>query len=208
MKTLKILLIPAVLLAAASMAFAGSPYGYSNSYGHSSYGYNHSYSPSYSSYTPSYHNSYNSYNGYSTFDNYSYGSQYYNNYNYNNSYHSLSYSNWTYDQSHGYYYCTCSYRPSAYAEWNKYICIYNSQYGNCVYFYNPIQKNYWGRYDYNAKGFSLLAAGYQRGAIADLPQDKFPAVVAQTTIPGSQVAEQLTSPPALPSDAVAALPAK
>ena len=215
MTSFKLFLVPVVLLAAASAAFAGSPYhgssyGYSshssyNNYSHNNYSYNNY---SYSHYTPSYSSDYcytPSYNNYSSFDNYSYGQPTYYN---NSSYTSLNYGSWTYDQGHNYYYCVCSYRPAANAEYSKYICIYNPQYSNCCYYYNPIAKTYWGRYDYNSKGFSILAGGDQRSSIADLPQDKFGAAVAQAAIPGSQVGENLTAPSALPTDAVAVLPAK
>ncbi len=152
-------------------------------------------------YTPCYSNCYS---GYSY--NASYGSGY-GNYTDSTPYKSCSYSNWTYDQSHGYYYCVCSYKPSAYSDYSKYVCIYNASYGNSVYYYNPTSKTYWGRYDAAAKGFSTLAAGDQKAVIADLPQDKFSAPAAQQVIPGSQANEQMPAPPALPTDNVATLPA-
>ncbi len=199
---------------------------YSSNYSHNNSSYNNyqtsHYTPSYSShsssyqYTPSYSShssnyqytpSYNNYSSnYASFDNYSYGQPNY--YNNSASFNSLSYGTWSYDQGHNYYYCVCSYRPAAYSEVSKYVCIYNPQYGNCVYYYNPIQKQYWGRYDVASQGFSILASSDQRSTIAELPQDKFGAVVAQAGIPGSQAGEQLTAPPALPTDAVAALPAR
>ena len=189
MNALKILLVPAIL-AVSSAAFACDSYGgcYSPSYCYTpSYSSNYCYTPSYSSYA-------------------SYGNSDYSN-GYSAPYQSCTYSNWTYDQGHGYYYCTCSYRPSAYAPYSKYVCIYNRSYSNCVYYYNPVAKNYWGCYNIASKGFQVLGAADQRSTIAELPQDKFSAPVQQATIPGSQSGEKLTAPPALPADAVAALPA-
>jgi hypothetical protein len=141
---------------------------------------------------------------YSYYPSYSYS---YNNYDYSTPFHSCYYSSWTYSQPQNYYYCYCYYRASQYAPWSKYVCIYNRDYSNYTYFYNPSTQQYWGRFDQQAKGFSVLPEGDRKGAIADLPQDKFPTPVAQIGLPGSQVKEQIVTPPAPPADAVAALPA-
>ena len=183
MSTLKNLLAVAVLLASTTAAFAGSPYGCHSGYCPPSYQ-----APSYgpTSYAPTYTSNYAP--------------------TCPTNFHSCNYSNWTYDQGHNYYYCTCSFRTSCNGEWNKYVCIYNQNCGNCCYFYNPVAKSYWGKYDYAASGFSTLQPDAQRGTIAELPADQFTTPAANIAIPGSQVNEQLIPPPGAPAAALAALP--
>ena len=190
----------AVLLMATSAFAHGYGYGcYSGSYCHSyypsyNYCYNSCYTPSYSCYTPSYSCYTPSYN---------YCNNYCSDYCSTPSYNSCNYSNWSYDNSHGYYYCTCNFRGND-GCWNKYYCIYNSCYGNSVYYYNPQKQLYWGRYDVASKGFSTLGEGDQHGTIAELPQDRFSAPVAQLAIPGGANNQQMIAPPGLPTDNLAA----
>jgi hypothetical protein len=196
MSALKTFAASLVLLALVSVASAGHPSSHiSISVGsyHSSYSDHcstgHCYTPSYSSYnydtcyTPSYAPSYTPFQ-------------------------SCYYSNWSYDQAHSYYFCTCYFKSCATADYSKYYCVYSPSCGNYVYFYNPVSKLYWGRFDEQAKGFAVLPAADQKTVISDLPQDKFGAPAAQVAIPGSQVAENMPSPPDLPAvSAVAAVAA-
>jgi hypothetical protein len=204
----RIATLSAAVLLMATSAFAHGYGCYSGSYCHSyspSYCYNSCYTPSYCSnycYTPSYSCYTPSYSCYTP--SYNYCSNYCSSdYCSTPSYNSCNYSNWTYDNSHGYYYCTCNFRGQD-GGFNKYYCIYNSSYGNCVYYYNPQKQMYWGRYDVASKGFSTLGDADQHGTIAELPQDRFSAPVAQLAIPGGANNQQMIAPPGLPTDNLAA----
>jgi hypothetical protein len=140
--------------------------------------------------------SYNSYSGYNpTYASSGYRPQY------AAPYRSCSYTPWSYDRVHGYYFCTCSVRSS------KYYCIYNTCYANCVYYYNPDKNCYWGRYDALDKSFSTLGPADQHATIAELPQDRFSAPTVGLAIPGVQTNEQISAPPALPTDNLVNQPA-
>src|SRR5690242_11217839 len=75
----------------------------------------------------------------------------------------------------GYYFSTHHYKPSRdaagyltnYAVWYPSLPKY-------VYYYNPAKKTYWGRYNVQTKGYSLLAEKDRTGRLRDIPDKAFP----------------------------------
>jgi hypothetical protein len=91
----------------------------------------------------------------------------------------------------GSYYCCYYYRPYCYN-----YCCYNSGY---CYYYNPYTCSYWGRYDYKAKGYSLLSKEHRKANLADIKEEWFPTPGAMPPVPESgDNGPQMAVPPAPP----------
>src|SRR5262245_62253503 len=76
----------------------------------------------------------------------------------------------------GYYYSTYYYKP--YAAYPTYCYNYAVWYPTAsryVYYFNPYRKTYWGRFDVQTKGYSLLAEKDRAGRLKDVPEQAFPA---------------------------------
>src|SRR5262245_15508643 len=68
------------------------------------------------------------------------------------------YYGWTYYPQNNYYYNAYYYKPApSYSNYNYHYCISYPTQPNYVYYYNPYSNQYWGRYDLEQKGYSLLA---------------------------------------------------
>ena len=106
-----------------------------------------------------------------------------------------SYSAWhksPYHYYYRYYYST----PQTY----DYVILYPAQ-PRYLYYYNPVSKVYWGRYDLKAKGYSLLAEVDRKGLVKDIPDAKFPEPGDMPQVPGGQEGEKVQVPPIdLPTD--------
>lgn len=112
------------------------------------------------------------------------------------------YAGWSSDyyQSRGYYYCNYYYKPyPSYNSYNYHYCIYYPSRPRYVYYYNPVRKVYWGRYDIEAKGYSQLAEKDQAAQLSDIAEDAFPTPAAMPAIPESTDAgASIDAPPAAP----------
>ncbi len=98
------------------------------------------------------------------------------------------YAGWSnnYYQSRGYYYRNYYYKPYAsYPTYKYHYCIYYPSRPRYVYYYNPVRRRYWGRYDIEAKGYSLLADDDQKEKLSDIPEDAFPTPGNMPAIPES-----------------------
>jgi hypothetical protein len=100
----------------------------------------------------------------------------------------------------GYYFSTYHYRPSAGASsyLNNYAIWYPSA-SRYVYYYNPYRKTYWGRFDVQTKGYSLLAEKDRAGRLKDIPEQAFPAEGALPQVPDAKDQLTLAEPPDLPA---------
>lgn len=120
------------------------------------------------------------------------------------------YGGWNYYPSRGYYYSNYYYKPYvSYPTYSYHYCISYPQYPNYVYYYNPHRQYYWGRYDLEKKGYSLLAEADRKGSVKDIPEAAFPAPGKMPQIPagvddgGKEVAAKgstLIEPPAPPPE--------
>jgi hypothetical protein len=106
-----------------------------------------------------------------------------------------SYSAWHKSPYH-YYYRYYYSAPQTY----DYVILYPAQ-PRYLYYYNPVSKIYWGRYDLKAKGYSLLAEVDRKGLVKDIPEAKFPEPGDMPQVPGGQEGEKVQVPPDdLPAD--------
>jgi len=98
------------------------------------------------------------------------------------------YSSWSYFPARNYHYRTFYYRPYAsYTSYHYHYCIYRPA-TRYVYFYNPVRRVYWGRFDTEGKAgaqYSLLAKKDQSGDLNAIPESAFPAPGAMPSIPGA-----------------------
>jgi hypothetical protein len=99
------------------------------------------------------------------------------------------YSSWHRSPYH-YHYRYFYYTPSAY----DYVISYPAQ-RRYLYYYNPVSRTYWGRFDLKTKGYSLLAEADRKGALKDIPEDKFPAPTDLPTVHGDKGADKVEVPP-------------
>jgi hypothetical protein len=106
-----------------------------------------------------------------------------------------SYSGW-HKSPYSYYYRVYHSRPSSY----DYVILYPTQ-PRYLYYYNPAAKQYWGRFDLKAKGYSLLAEADRKGLLKDIPESSFPEPGDLPQVPGGEEGEKVKSPPEdLPTD--------
>jgi hypothetical protein len=102
--------------------------------------------------------------------------------------------------SHGYWYCSHYYKP--YPNYPTYCynyCIYYPASAKYVYYYNPYKGTYWGRFDIQTKGYSLLAEKDRGGKLKDIPEKAFPPEGPLPAVPDSKDKVQLEEPTDLPT---------
>jgi hypothetical protein len=79
----------------------------------------------------------------------------------------------------------------------RYHYCTNSPGSPYVYYYDPQTQLFWGRYDLNAKGFSLLAPNDRKGNIRAIDPAAFPAPGPAMNNPAT--GDPLSTPPTPPS---------
>ena len=119
------------------------------------------------------------------------------------------YSNWQYNHGYGYHYRTYYYKPIAtYTRYHYHYCIHYPR-SRYVYFYNPIRRVFWGRFDTQGKDgaqYSLLAPKDQNSELKAIPESAFPAPGPMPAIPNSDDGQQIEAITDLPTTAPADLP--
>jgi hypothetical protein len=96
------------------------------------------------------------------------------------------YSSWSYYPSRSYYYSYYYYQPySGYDGYRSHYCVYYPSTPRYVYYYNPYASAYWGRYDLEEKGYSLLAEKDRKGDLKQIPESAFPKPGQMPLIPES-----------------------
>jgi len=112
------------------------------------------------------------------------------------------YSGYTYYPSRSYYASYYYYKPYySYPTYNYHYCVYYPSTPNYVYYYNPYSGNYWGRYDLQAKGYSLLEEKDRKAKLADIPESAFPKPGNMPADPESTDGSKIPAPPAPPTGA-------
>ncbi len=113
------------------------------------------------------------------------------------------YSSYRHHPTRRYYYRSYYYKPYAsYSGYRHHYCVHVPSRPNYVYYYDPQQRVYWGRYDLQAKGYSLLAKKDRREKLGAIPEDAFPQPEKKMPpIPESDDGQTVLTPPAndLPS---------
>jgi hypothetical protein len=110
------------------------------------------------------------------------------------------YTSWSYYSTTRYYYRTYYYylTPAA-TTYSYHYCVYYPSQPQYVYYYNPVTRAYWGRFEFGTdgkpKGYSLLAEKDRKGTLAEIPESAFPAPAAMPAIPGTPDGEKMVAPP-------------
>jgi hypothetical protein len=111
------------------------------------------------------------------------------------------YSSWNYYSSYNYHYSRYYYYPTTYATTYSYhYVIYYPSQPRYYYYYNPYSQSYWGRYDLEAKGYSLLAEKDRKSKLEDIPESAFPKPGAMPAVPGTEDNLKMEVPPPAPKD--------
>jgi len=93
-----------------------------------------------------------------------------------------------------YYYCNYYCKPAT-TTYHVHRCIYYPTQPKYVYYYNPAKDKCWGRYDVEAKGYSLLEEKDRKSKISDIPESAFPKPGELPPIPGSKDGVKMVKPP-------------
>jgi hypothetical protein len=112
------------------------------------------------------------------------------------------YTTWSYNTDANYYYRTYYYYTYADAPTYSYhYCVHYPATPRYVYYYNPVSRRYWGRFDTEAKGYSRLEEKDQKENIKDIPESAFPKPGEMPAIPDSKDNVKMEAPPTdLPSE--------
>ncbi len=119
--------------------------------------------------------------------------------------HRHYYSSWSYQPQRTYYYSYYYYKPySSYDGYRYHYSIYYPSRPRYVYYYNPVRKVYWGRYDLEEKGYSLLDEKDRKGNLDAIPEEAFPKPGAMPPIPDAEDDERMIpiDPKTLPKSEV------
>jgi len=102
------------------------------------------------------------------------------------------YGGWNYYPSRTYYYTHYYYKPrSDYAGYKHHYCVYYLSSPRYVYYYNPVRRVYWGRYDLEQKGYSMLAEKDRKDDLKAIPEAAFPKPGEMPQIPDSEDGERM-----------------
>jgi hypothetical protein len=109
------------------------------------------------------------------------------------------YTTWSYYPTYGYYYT--NYRYQTYVDapsYDYHYCVYYPS-QRYVYYYNPVRRVYWGRYDLEKQGYSMLEEKDRKAELKDIPESAFPAPGKMPNIPEAKDAVAMSKPPEVPS---------
>jgi hypothetical protein len=110
------------------------------------------------------------------------------------------YSSWSYYSYRNYYYSTYYYYPTTYATtYNYHYVVHYPSQPRYYYYYNPVRRSYWGRYDLQAEGYSLLAEKDRKEHLSDIPESAFPTPGMLPAVPGTEDSLTMAVPPAAPT---------
>lgn len=115
------------------------------------------------------------------------------------------YGGWNYYPTRTYYYSYYYYKPQPTYEGYKYhYCVYYPTTPRYVYYYNPVARVYWGRYDLEAKGYSLLAEKDRKADLKAIPETAFPKAGEMPKIPDADDDEKMLAidPAGLPKSEI------
>jgi hypothetical protein len=109
------------------------------------------------------------------------------------------YSSWSYSPANRYYYSSYYYRPTTnVTNYSYHYAVYFPTRPQFVYYYNPANRVFWGRYDLDAKGYSLLEEKDRKEKLEDIDEKAFPKPGEMPFIPGSK--DERITPPEVSQD--------
>jgi len=117
-----------------------------------------------------------------------------------------SYSPWTYHTGKGYYYCQYYYKPTPdFVGFKHHFCIYRPAQPRYIYYFNPQKQVYWGRYDTEKKGYSLLADKDRKANLGSIRNGAFQEPGKMPAVPETKGDDRVAEPDLskLPSGKVA-----
>jgi hypothetical protein len=110
------------------------------------------------------------------------------------------YTTWSYYPDYGYYYVYYRYQPVVNAPTYSYhYCTYYPSRPRYVYYYNPVRRVYWGRYDLEKQGYSMLEEKDRKENLKDIPETAFPEPGKMPNIPEVADNVAMDKPPQVPS---------
>ena len=112
-------------------------------------------------------------------------------------YYRQRYSSWSYHPTRSYYYTRYTYHPVVSTTTTTYKFHYAIHYPTrprYVYYYNPVRRVYWGRYDIQEAGYSLLKEEDRKEKLDDIPESAFPKPGEMPAIPESSDGEKMVKP--------------
>lgn len=106
------------------------------------------------------------------------------------------YGSWGYNTSYSYYYRPYYYYPSTTytGAYHYHYCIHYPSQPRYVYYYNPYSSQYWGRYDLESQGYSLLAEKDRKANLKEIPESAFPKPGEMPAIPESEDGVKIPAP--------------
>ncbi len=106
------------------------------------------------------------------------------------------YGNWTYNPIQRYHHRPYYYLPTATSTTYSYhYVVYYPTRPRYYYYYNPVSRQYWGRYDLEAKGYSMLAEKDRKEKLDDIAESAFPKAGKMPAIPDATDDVTIEAPP-------------
>ena len=117
-------------------------------------------------------------------------------------YYRQYYSGWSYRPRTNYYYSRYYYH--SYARASRYSYHYVICYASRPryrYYYNPVRRVYWGRFEFDESGkplgYSMLKPEHRKENLEEIPDDAFPKPGKMPPIPDSKDGTAISAPPRL-----------
>ena len=117
------------------------------------------------------------------------------------------YSSWSYHPTQQYHYCRYYYQPTVRTQtYHYHYVIYYPSRPRYRYYYNPVRRVYWGRYEVDCKGnpvgYSMLKPEDRKSKLSEIDESKFPPASEMPKIPESADGddESILPPTDVPTD--------
>ena len=106
------------------------------------------------------------------------------------------YGTWSYNEINRYHYRQYHYKPVVTATTYSYhyVIHYPTQ-PRYHYYYNPVRRHYWGRYDIEEKGYSMLAEADRKEKLEDIKDSAFPKPTKMPNMPDADDKVEMEVPP-------------
>lgn len=111
-------------------------------------------------------------------------------------YYRQSYSTWSYHPVNRYYHSRYSYHPviTTTTTYHHHYAIHYPSRPRYVYYYNPVRRVYWGRYDLQESGYSMLKPEDRKEDLDSIPEAAFPKPSEMPPIPESTDGVKMEKP--------------
>ena len=117
------------------------------------------------------------------------------------------YSSWSYHPTQQYHYCRYYYQPTVRTQtYHYHYVIHYPSRPRYRYYYNPVRRVYWGRYEVDCKGnpvgYSMLKPEDRKSKLSEIDESKFPPAAEMPKIPETEADdnETILPPTEVPTD--------